>query len=138
VHATKIAGTEATSIKTGNISGVPPQHSPENRSQTLENPNPGYSKTPQNRDELSNSEDRDMVDILALVLQHEEHKVEQAIITALTSGSPSKQHVINCLNRLLDKPLPSRLKPRPDLKLVKEPEANTERYDNLREKRHVR
>ena len=82
--------------------------------------------------------DRDMVDILALALQHDEHKVEQAIITALTSGSPSKQHVINCLNRLLDKPMPSQLKPRPDLKLIKEPEANTERYDNLREKHHVR
>ena len=82
--------------------------------------------------------DREMVDVLALVLQHDEHQVEQAITTALTSGHPSKQHVINCLNRLLDKPRPALLKPRPELTLVKEPKANTGRYDHLREKRHVR
>jgi transposase len=82
--------------------------------------------------------DRDMVDVLALVLQHDEHQVEQAITAALTSGSPSKQHVINCLNRLLDTPRPALLKPHPELTLVKEPKANTGRYDHLREKRHVR
>ena len=38
--------------------------------------------------------DRKMVDVLALVLLHDEHQVEQAIITALTSGHPSKQHVM--------------------------------------------
>jgi hypothetical protein len=81
--------------------------------------------------------DRDMVDVLALVLQHDEHQVEQAIVTALTNGSPSKQHVINCLNRLLDKPRPALLKPRLELTLVKEPKANTGRYDHLRGKRHV-
>jgi transposase len=81
--------------------------------------------------------DREMVDVLALVLQHDEHQVEKAIITALTSGSPSKQHVINCLNRLLDKPRPALLKPRPELRLLKEPKANTGRYDHLRGKRHV-
>jgi hypothetical protein len=79
-----------------------------------------------------------MVDVLALVLQHDEHQVEKAITTALASGSPSKQHVINCLNRLLDKPGPAQLKPRPELTLVTEPKANTGRYDHLREKRHVR
>lgn len=82
--------------------------------------------------------DRDMVDVLALVLQHDEHPVEKAIATALTSGSPSKQHVINCLNRLLDKPKPASLKPRLELTLVKEPKANTGRYDRLRGKHHVR
>jgi len=81
--------------------------------------------------------DRDMVDVLALVLQHDEHKVEQAIVASLTCGTPSKQHVINNLNRLLDKPKPALLKPRPELTLVKEPKANTDRYDHLREKRHV-
>ena len=79
-----------------------------------------------------------MVDVLALVLQHDEHQVEQAIITALISGRPSKQHVVNCLNRLLDKPRPALLKPHPGLTLAKEPKANTGRYDHLREKRHVR
>jgi len=70
-------------------------------------------------------------------LQHDECAVEKAITTALTSGSPSKQHVINCLNRLLDKPKPALLKPRPGLTLAKEPKANTGRYDYLRGKRHV-
>lgn len=65
--------------------------------------------------------DRDMVDVLALVLQHDEHQVEQAIVAALVWGTPSKQHVINNLNRLLDKPRPALLKPRPELTLVKDP-----------------
>jgi transposase len=82
--------------------------------------------------------DRDMVDILALVLQYDEDKVEQAIVLALKNGSPSKQHVINCLNRLLDKPRPALMKQRPELKLVEEPKADTGRYDQLREKCHVR
>ncbi len=81
--------------------------------------------------------DRDMVDVLALVLHHDERLVEQAITTALLSGSASKQHVINCLNRLLDKPRPERLNTPPELKLVEEPKADTGRYDHLREKRHV-
>ena len=81
--------------------------------------------------------DREMVDILALVLHHDEHKVEQAVTAALASGSSSKQQVLNCLNRLLDKPKPARIKPRPELTLVVEPKADTGRYDHLREKRHV-
>ncbi len=51
-------------------------------------------------------DNRDMVNVLALVLQHDERKLEQAITTALTSGSPSKQHVISCLG----KPRPALLK----------------------------
>lgn len=81
--------------------------------------------------------DRDMVDVLALVLHHDERKVEQAITEALASGGVSKQHVINCLNRLLDKPRPERLSTPPELRLVEEPKADTGRYDHLREKRHV-
>jgi len=81
--------------------------------------------------------DRDMVDILALVLQHDEDKVEQAIEMALTSGATSKQHVINCLNRLLDAPRPEPIQAPPALRLVEEPKANTQRYDHLRRKNHV-
>jgi hypothetical protein len=81
--------------------------------------------------------DRDMVDILALVLHHDERLVEQAISIALLNGATSKQHVINCLNRLLDKPQPERLNPPPELNLVEEPKADTGRYDNLREKSYV-
>lgn len=82
--------------------------------------------------------DREMVDILALVLQHDEHHVEQAVTEALKSGSTSKIHVLNCLGRLLDSPKPSPLKTSPALQLVEEPKANTARYDHLREKHNVR
>jgi hypothetical protein len=40
-----------------------------------------------------------MVDVLALVLSHDERLVEQAIIAALEVERPSKQHVLNCLSR---------------------------------------
>ena len=82
--------------------------------------------------------DREMVDILALVLLHDEHRVEQAVTQALGSGQPSKQHVLNCLSRLSDKPAPVPLKPPPRLRLVTEPVADTARYDNLREANHDR
>lgn len=80
--------------------------------------------------------DREMVDILALVLLHDEHLVEQAITQALDIGEASKAHVLNCLSRLEQ---PARLPPLqtpPTLKLVTEPLANTARYDNLRRARH--
>ena len=77
--------------------------------------------------------DREMVDILALVLLHDETLVEQAVEAALSIERPSRQHVINCLSRLQDQPLPEPLKPPPALKLVTEPLANTARYDGLRE-----
>jgi hypothetical protein len=81
--------------------------------------------------------DREMANILALVLHHDEHLVEQAVEAALASGQPSQQHVTNLLGRLLDGPLPELLDPPPTLKLATEPKANTQRYDNLRENRHV-
>jgi len=80
--------------------------------------------------------DREMADILALVLLHDERLIEQAITTALASGQPSKQHVLNCLNRLSDAPRPEPLKPPQALQLITEPQANTARYDHLRERQH--
>lgn len=80
--------------------------------------------------------DREMVDILALVLLHDERLVEQAIANALASGEPSKQHVLNCLSRLEEPLRPQPLKPPPALKLVTEPLANTARYDDLRRVHH--
>ncbi len=77
--------------------------------------------------------DREMVDILALVLLHDEQQVEQAVTLALASGQASKQHVLNCLHRLQDKPTPAPLHPPSVLELVTEPIANTGRYDELRE-----
>lgn len=79
--------------------------------------------------------DREMADILALVLTHDETQVEKAIALALESERPSKQHVLNCLGRLHDAPKPKPLCTPPALQLVTEPLANTQRYDELREKR---
>jgi transposase len=76
--------------------------------------------------------DREMVDILALVLLHDEQQVERAVAKALESGEPSKQHVLNCLSRLEEPRRPRPLQPPPALKLVNEPEANIARYDQLR------
>ena len=77
--------------------------------------------------------DREMVDILALVLLHDEQLVERAVREALEAGHPSKQHVLNCLGRLSDVPKPEPLTPPRHLRLVTEPTANTARYDRLRE-----
>lgn len=82
--------------------------------------------------------DREMANILALVLQHDEDLVMQAVEAALQSGRPSQQHVTNVLGRLLEGPLPAPLEPPPALALVSEPVANTQRYDDLRENNHVR
>jgi hypothetical protein len=77
--------------------------------------------------------DREMVEVLALVLLHDEQLVERAVAEALEVDRPSKQHVLNCLGRLSDTPKPQPLTPPPPLRLVTEPVANTARYDRLRE-----
>ena len=46
--------------------------------------------------------DREMVDILALVLQHDEQAVLSAVEMALEAGVPTKTHVLNLLHRLVD------------------------------------
>ena len=81
--------------------------------------------------------DREMADILALVLHHDERLVEQAVREAITSGIVSKTHILNRLSRLLDTPPPAALEPPPALNLQDEPVANTERYDHLRENHNV-
>jgi transposase len=80
--------------------------------------------------------DREMVDILALVLLHDERQVELAVAKALEAGEPSKQHVLNCLSRLEEPCQPQPLQPPPALALVVEPKANTARYDSLRSTYH--
>jgi len=80
--------------------------------------------------------DREMADILALVLLHDECLVEQAVVRALESGEPSKQHVLNCLSRLQQPRRLQPLKPPLVLTLVTEPLADTARYDQLRSTRH--
>ena len=81
--------------------------------------------------------DREMADILALVLHHDEALVEQAVREAIDSGVISKTHILNRLSRLLDATPPGLLQPPPALRLSDEPVANTERYDYLRENGYV-
>jgi len=84
--------------------------------------------------------DREMVEILALVLQHDEQAVLAAVELALEAGAPTKTHILNVLHRLVDgKPIdPPAVKPPSALTLTAEPQANVERYDALRKVREAR
>jgi transposase len=83
--------------------------------------------------------DREMVDILALVLQHDEDAVLLAVEMALETGVPTKTHVLNLLHRLVDGKsiMPPTIEAPQALMLTNEPEANVERYDALRRVRHA-
>ena len=81
--------------------------------------------------------DREMVEILALVLQHEESEVLTAVELALESGGASKQHVLNLLKRLIEPAPPAPIDTPTPLILAVEPQANVSRYDELREVRHA-
>jgi transposase len=81
--------------------------------------------------------DREMVEILALVLHHDEQAVLSAVELALESGIPTKLHVLNLLGRLIELPPPAPIATPQDLVLNTEPMANVIRYDSLREKRHA-
>jgi transposase len=83
--------------------------------------------------------DREMVEILALVLQHDEQVVLQAVELALAGGVPTKTHILNLLHRLVDGTTPPDTIDAPQaLRLTQEPLANVERYDALRaEGRHA-
>jgi transposase len=84
--------------------------------------------------------DREVVEILALVLQHDEHTVLTAVELALKAGVPTKTHIINLLHRLIDgMPLTTPTVETPSvLTLTTEPRANVERYDALRQAEDVR
>lgn len=85
------------------------------------------------------SGDREMVEVLALVLHHDEQAVLAAVELALEAGVPTKMHVLNVLHRLLDgKAEPPPVNAPQALRLVNEPQANVLRYDELREERKVR
>ena len=83
--------------------------------------------------------DREMVDILALVLQHDEDAVLLAVEMALETGVPTKTHVLNLLHRLVDGKsiTPPTIDAPQALMLANEPQANVERYDALRTVRHA-
>jgi Mu transposase, C-terminal domain len=76
--------------------------------------------------------DREMVEILALVLHHDEEAVLCAVELALESGIVSKEHVLNLLSRLLEMDAPAPIDTPTGLMLLEEPQANVTRYDYLR------
>jgi hypothetical protein len=81
-----------------------------------------------------------MVEILALVLQHDEQAVLTAVELALEAGVPTKTHILNVLHRLVDgKPTNAPMIKAPQaLTLITEPQSNVERYDALRKVREAR
>jgi hypothetical protein len=84
--------------------------------------------------------DREMVEILALVLQHDEQAVLTVVELALEAGAPTKMHILNMLHRLIDgKPTDTcPIKAPQALTLTTEPQSNVERYDSLRKVRKAR
>lgn len=81
--------------------------------------------------------DREMVEILALVLQYDEQAVLTAVELAPEANAPSKPHVLNLLARLVGETPPAPVDAPPSLALQVEPVANVARYDDLRRTRHV-
>lgn len=84
--------------------------------------------------------DREMVDILSLVLHHDEQAVLCMVELALEAGVPTKTHVLNLLHRLLDGTPTDQpdVNPPAAPSLSKEPEANVARYDGLRTQKGAR
>ena len=81
-----------------------------------------------------------MVEILALALQHDEQAILAAVERVLEAGVPTKTHIRNLLHRLVDaKPSGTSSVEAPKaLTLATEPEANVDRYDELRRGREMR
>ena len=79
--------------------------------------------------------DREMVDILALGLQHDVGAVLCAVELALEGGVATKTHVLNVLHRLTDGTNTAAAIDAPQaLVLNQEPRADIERYDALRDR----
>ncbi len=83
--------------------------------------------------------DREMVEILSLVLHHDEQAVLSAVELALEAGVATKTQILNVLHRLIDGKAPpaSPIDAPQALRLAQEPEANVVRYDRLRDIRHA-
>jgi hypothetical protein len=84
--------------------------------------------------------DREMVDILSLVLHHDEGAVLRAVELALEAGVPTKTHILNLLHRLIDPKQADHpeIDPPDALALETAPKANVDRYDDLRQARENR
>jgi hypothetical protein len=76
--------------------------------------------------------DREMVEVLALVLFYDESIVLSAVELAIQSNAPSKQTILNILSRLLDGTPAPRIDAPQALSLQVEPQADMSRYDQLR------
>ena len=81
-----------------------------------------------------------MVDILSLVLHHDEVAVLRAVELALEAGVPTKTHILNLLHRLIDPKQTDHpeIDPPDALALETAPQANVDRYDDLRQTRENR
>jgi hypothetical protein len=79
--------------------------------------------------------DREMVDILSLLLHHDEQAVRCAVEMALEAGVPTKTHVLNLLHWPVDGTPTDQpyVTPPSALSLNKEPEAKVARYGGLRQ-----
>jgi hypothetical protein len=76
-----------------------------------------------------------MVEILALVLHHNEQAVLCAVELAWSDGVPTKTHILNVFHRLVDgkSPTPSPIEAPQALTLERELRADVDRYDSLRD-----
>lgn len=84
--------------------------------------------------------DREMVEILALVLYHDQTLILQAVEQALAAGVASKQHILHLLSCLIDQVNqvpPPLTEVQQALTLSQEPQANVGRYDDLRSISHA-
>lgn len=96
-----------------------------------------------------NGGEREMVEILALVLYHDQRLIVQAVEQALAAGAASKQHIVYLLSCLISQinSVPPPLTDgqlakvqqgnQPALILAEEPQANVSRYDRLRRISHA-
>lgn len=79
--------------------------------------------------------DRESVDILSLVLHHDESAVLRAVELALEAGVPTKTHILNLLHRLVDPKQTDHPEIDPPAALAPQtaPKADVGRYDDLRQ-----
>jgi len=116
----------------------------EKAAEQLERTHPGISEWWCDLADLSTLKtpggDREMVEILALVLQHDEQALLAAVELALEASAPTKTHILDLLHRLVDgKPTDTpTIKTPQALALTTEPRADVERYDALSEVREAR
>ena len=86
--------------------------------------------------------DREMVDILSLVLHHDEDAVLCTVELALEADVPTRTHILNLLHRLIDRRRTDHpgINPPDALALETAPRANVDHYDDpgqAGEKRHA-